>query len=116
MKLWTFCALSAAVWLSGCGPSTSQLRNDGISAFQTGRMDEAAKLLQQVLDEKPSDAESLYYMGRIRQAEGAYEQAEFYYRCAIDADPRQREAPVWLEKVRRQLGREAPVGPGRPAR
>jgi len=81
--------LVAAAAISGCGntPTTETLVRRAIADFQVGRVDRAESQLRQGLDQTPSDPYALFYMGRICHAQGRYEQASYYYRCCLDADP-----------------------------
>ena len=104
MAKWTVLMLCTALLLAGCGPGAAELRQRGIAEFQLGNEPQAKAYLQQVLDQHPSDPGALYYMGRIVHAEGAYEQAVYYYQCAIDADPSQADARKWLAKAQSDAG------------
>lgn len=104
MKHWALLGFCATVLLAGCAPSPVELRTQGISEFQLGRTEEAQKLLQQTLDLTPSDPEALYYMGRINHVQGFYEQAFYYYQCALDVDPSFEPARKWLARAQELLG------------
>ena len=109
MRRLALCLVVAVLFVAvGCpGPSSSELRTRGISEFQVGHLDKAKTSFQQVLDRYPSDAESLYYIGRVNQAQGNYEQAIYYYQCALDAAPGFKEAAVWLDRARRESGADS---------
>jgi len=98
--------LSAVLVLasSGCAPSASELRERAVAEFQLGHTDQAQQLLERALDKKPFDAVSLFYMGRIKHAEGFFEQAMHYYQMALKMDPSLTEARKWLARAEEQLG------------
>ncbi len=98
--------LLAAMLVSGCGPSAGDLRDQGIGAFQVGRVDRAEDLLQQALDRDPTMPEALYYMGRVQHARGFYERAIYFYQCALDVDPEMAAVRRWLDKAQAELGPE----------
>lgn len=104
MKYVILCGLCLVVLLSGCGPTIEQKRDLGISEFQIGHLDKAGNILLQVLDQRPSDPQALYYMGRVRHAQDFLEQAIYYYQCAVDADPSFKEARDHLAKAQQQAG------------
>lgn len=97
--------LAVAMLASGCAPSPEELRQRGAAQFQVGNTEAAKETLQQVLDLKPSDAEALYYMGRISFGDGFYEQAAYYFKCSIDADPSRYDAQQWLARSREAIDR-----------
>jgi len=107
MKRFALCGLCVVALLAGCAPSADELRERGTSEFQVGRLAQAKAFFQRVLDRHPSDAESLYYMGRICQAEGRPDRAHFYYECCLDSDPRHQEARRWLAKAEQDMGPNA---------
>ena len=93
------------VVMSGCGgPDTRQLVTRGISQFQTGRLDQAEATLKQALAVSPSDPDALFYMGRVCQARGFYEQAVYYYQCCLDAVPGYPGLTEQLAQAQRQAG------------
>lgn len=100
MARWTLLGLCAALLLSGCGLSDEQIRKRGMSEFQLGRHVQAGEYFRQLLARRPSDPDALYFTGRILHADGAYEQAAYYYECAIDADPGYNDARIWLARIR----------------
>jgi tetratricopeptide (TPR) repeat protein len=106
MKRSCLIAVLAGLLLAGCEPSVGELRTQAISEFQIGHTQQAKDLFQRVLNRTP-DPQSLFYMGQIMESEGFFEQAIYYYQCAIDADPRNGEARLRLAKV---MDRAGPVG------
>ncbi len=86
-----------AALLGGC--AADNLRREGISAYQVGRYDDAEQHFRQVLVERPSDAESLYYLGRIAESRGNLAEAIYYYQSAVDADPSHAPATIRLEQA-----------------
>ncbi len=98
--------LATVVLVSG-GCTLDKMRTEAISEFQVGHVAQAEKLFNQVLQRRPADAESLYYMGRIYHSRGQYEMAVAYYQQALDSDPSLTDAHQWLQKAIERLG---PVG------
>lgn len=107
MKKIALLGLVAMAVLSGCGPSTDEIRDKAISAFQVGRMAEAQDNFQKVLDRRPGDSMSYYYLGRIRHAQGDTGMAIHFYQNAIDCDPTNQEARRWLARAKEEMG---PIG------
>ena len=101
--------ISATVFVGGCANDVGRLKREGISEFQVGRTEKAAKLLQQALDQSPADSETLYYMGRVAHSQGKFELAAFYYSSAVDADPTNQEARKWLVRAKQDGGYEQPA-------
>jgi len=97
-----------AVLLAGCAPSPEELRDKAIAEFQLGRLDKAEDFIEQALSRDPAMPEALYYLGRIRHAQGFQEQAIYYYQCALDADPKCYPAQRWLEKAEQETGTTGP--------
>ncbi len=104
MKKIALLGLVAMAMLSGCGPSTDDIRNRAISAFQVGRMAEAQENFDKVLASRPADSMSLFYLGRIRHAQGDTGMAIYFYQCAIDSDPTNQEARRWLARAKEEMG------------
>lgn len=104
MKHFGICAVLAAAFAAGCGPSPEDIRTQAVSKIQLGHVDEAKQLFQRVLDRRPSDPVALYHMGRIAQTEGFHEQAVYYFQCCLDAAPGFYEARDQLDEARRQAG------------
>ncbi|MGD1977744.1 MAG: tetratricopeptide repeat protein [Gammaproteobacteria bacterium] len=63
------------------------LRLLGVLCYQTGRMDEALKLLECAIDSAPDNVDALCNMGLVLSAEGSYQKAEEVLRRAIRLDP-----------------------------
>ena len=106
MKYTVLCIVFGALLLGGCMGHPSSLRDEGIEQFQTGHIAKARETFRTVLSRWPSDAESLYYMGRIVHADGHYLEAIYYYQCCLDAKPSHADARQWLAKA------QADAGPG----
>jgi|GEM_PF-3557725 len=108
---WTmFAVLTALACLppAGCqNPSPGEIRARAISEHQLGRPDAAEDLFRQVLDIRPSDTESLYYMGEILFSRGRYAEAYYYYQSAIDTNPGHAGAREGMAKTERALGPKA---------
>ncbi len=58
----------------------------------------------QVFAKLPSDAPTLYYLGRVAHDRGLYERAVYWYLCCLDADQRMDVAKPWLARAREQAG------------
>ena len=104
-------AMIVAASVGGCAPSAVDIRDRAISEFQVGRIDRAEEMLRVVLDRRPFDPEALYFMGRVQHLQKNYVQADYYYRCTLDAAPGHSEARMFLRKVRQDMGMEAPAQP-----
>jgi tetratricopeptide (TPR) repeat protein len=102
------CAISLAVFLGGCvRPTQDELRTDGIHEYQVGHHERAMAMFERVLHNEPSDAVSLFYMGRIYHTQQQYVKAYYYYQAAIDADPGFAYAAStrkYMKEVKEQLG------------
>ena len=95
--------LLCVVVLSGCGgPDTRQLVTQGVSQFQTGRLDKAEATLKRVLAVEPSNPDALFYMGQVYQAREFYEMAVYYYQCCLDAAPGYPGVAEHLTKAQQQ--------------
>ena len=106
-----FCAMLLAALLAGCEPSTNQLRSTAVAEYQVGHNKNAEKLFGQIIEQKPSDAESWYYLGRIAHAEGFLPRAIYCYQCCLDADPGYQPVDsadpgprYWLKKAKKDAG------------
>jgi len=96
--------------LSGCQAGGLEQRlKRGITDFQLGRLEKAKAQFEQALAISPSNADALFYMGQIHQAEGAYEHAIYYYQCCVDAAPGYPRVREYLASAEKQAGM---VGPG----
>ena len=102
--------LVSAFAFIGCGnsPTTEALVRRAVGDLQAGRIDPAKVSLRQALDQSPSDPAALYYMGRICHAEKRYEQAAYYYRCCLDADPSFAFAHKYLAEAGKHLRTDLP--------
>jgi tetratricopeptide (TPR) repeat protein len=102
------CAISLAAFLGGCvQPTQDDLRTTGIHEYQVGHHERAMDMFQRVLHSDPSDAVSLFYMGRIYHTQKQYVKAYYYYQAAIDADPGfayAESTKKYLKEVKEQLG------------
>ena len=80
-----------------------KLFEDGRAAFNSGKYDDAEKLLLQVLsyDEKNQDA--LYFMGRVYHQRGKKKKAQEYYQKVLDVDDKTGRATEARTRMR-QLG------------
>lgn len=80
-----------------------KLFEDGRAAFNSGKYDDAEKLLLQVLsyDEKNQDA--LYFMGRVYHQRGKKKKAQEYYQKVLDVDDKTGRAAEARTRMK-QLG------------
>ena len=104
MKRLLLPAMSVALLAAGCVGPDPELQTRAVSEFQVGHVTEAKVLFQQALDRYPCDPEALYYMGRIAHAQGAYEDAVYYFQCCLDADPAYADAYGWLARSEQAAG------------
>lgn len=63
-----------------------KLFEDGRDAFNTGKYDDAEKLLKQVLSIDPENQDALYFMGRVYHQRGKKKKAKEYYQQVLDVD------------------------------
>ncbi|KKL26948.1 hypothetical protein LCGC14_2390130 [marine sediment metagenome] len=98
--------LVAGVAGPGCGgpAAPDELVNLAVADLQTGRIDRARAMLTRALDQSPSHARALFYMGRLHHAEKFYEQAVYYYQCCLDADPGYVAARTHLAEAQKLAG------------
>ena len=92
------------MFLAGCESSAGRIRNRAISEFEVGHLDQASQLLLQIYQKHPKDAQTLYYLGRTSQAQGAYEKAIYYYQASLDSDPSLADARSRLGEVQKAAG------------
>ena len=59
----------------------------GVAAHQAGRVDQAKRLYEEVLQNEPANAVAHFNLGVVHQEAGESEQAEDRYRRAIEANP-----------------------------
>jgi tetratricopeptide (TPR) repeat protein len=96
-----------AAFLAGCSPSPDEIRTAGIHEYEVGHHERALEKFNIVLKNQPSDALSLFYMGRIYHTQKLYVKAYYYYQAAIDADPGVAYAEStkrYMKEVKEQLG------------
>jgi tetratricopeptide (TPR) repeat protein len=96
--------MAVGLLLLGCAPSVGELRDEAVSQYQLGHSKQAELTFREVLDKRPYDAESLYYMGRILHGQGRLAQAIYYYQCCLDVDPSYETARLWLRRAQEQAG------------
>ena len=112
-------AAGTALAAPGCGPTRRQLIEQGITDFQVGRLDQAENKLSQALEKRFTDADALFFMGRICQVRGRHERAIYYYQCCLDVAPGYDAAKKHLAEARQQAGLMGsklgglPIDPGR---
>ncbi|MGC9455384.1 MAG: tetratricopeptide repeat protein [Phycisphaerae bacterium] len=96
--------VTVGLLMLGCGPSVTEIRDQAVAQYQLGHIEQAEMNLREVLDERPYDAEALYYMGRIQQDMGRPTRAIYYYQCCLDVDPSHEMARMWLRRAEQQTG------------
>ena len=82
---------------------TQKLFEDGRKAFNSGKYDEAEKLLKQVLSVDKKNLDALYFMGRVYHQTGKNKKAQSYYEKVIAADKTSSRAAEAKNRLR-QLG------------
>lgn len=80
-----------------------KLFEDGRTAFNTGKYDEAEKLLNQVLSIEPENQDALYFMGRVYHQRGKKKKAKEYYDKVIEVNGNSGRATEARNRIR-QLG------------
>lgn len=69
----------------GRGMATGALYyNLGVTYYRLGRLDEAARALEEAVDSGPMAAPALYQLGRVARERGNRQQANAYFRQAAD--------------------------------
>ena len=66
----------------------------------TGRADEAAVILQQLIDRDPNNGEALMSLASYHSGKSAYEKAAFLYERAIKIDEYEKEALLAYAEMR----------------
>jgi tetratricopeptide (TPR) repeat protein len=61
--------------------------DDAVAAYQAGKTDDAKRILTPYLEKHPKDTAALVLMGAVLDAAQKYEDAEPYYRRALDLAP-----------------------------
>lgn len=97
-------AVTAGLLMLGCAPPVGELRDQAVSQYQLGNLDRAEQSFREVLDKRPHDAESLYYMGRIMHEKGRLARAMYYYQSCLDVQPSHEMARMWLRRAEHQAG------------
>ncbi len=100
-------AVTAGLLLLGCAPPVGELRDQAISQYQLGYLDEAEESFREVLNKRPYDPESLYHMGRIMHSKGRLVRAIYYYQSCLDVQPSHQMARMWLRRAEQQAGDSA---------
>ena len=77
----------------------------GTVYFHQGRHEEARREFRHVLGDRPGDAASLYYMGRIDLKAGRYREAGSSFLAALDSDPEYDPALFHLGRALLRQGR-----------
>ena len=57
------------------------------AAYQAGRFQEAEQKLREILEKRPSEVRALSLMGAVLDAQKRYEEAEGYYKKALEVAP-----------------------------
>lgn len=96
--------VTVGLLMLGCAPQVGELRDQAVAQYQLGHIEQAEMNFRGVLDKRPYDTESLYYMGRIQQAKGRPLRAIYYYQSCLDVDPSHEMARLWLQRAEAQTG------------
>jgi tetratricopeptide (TPR) repeat protein len=80
-------ALSAIGQAPEPTPFASQLATEGMSAYMSGRVSEATRLLERALEQQPANVDYLYEYGRLLIESNRAEEAIVIGQHAIDANP-----------------------------
>ena len=89
--------------LGGC-VTVGQQRAEAVSAYQVGDYDRAEVLFEAVLERRPIDAESHYYLGAMAHSKRNYIRALHCYEQSIRKDPSYLPARNGIEQVKVDLG------------
>jgi tetratricopeptide (TPR) repeat protein len=73
-------------------PAAGQDLNPGIKAFTDGNYDQAIQLINQYIQQKPTDEQGYYYLGSCYYAQGKYDQAIEQFNKALNIKPKYWEA------------------------
>jgi len=79
----------------------------GALLLKLGRFKESDAVLEPLIAQNPSSAETLYTLGRVKFAEGDFAAAEDFYRRACEAYPTYGAAWFGLAEAGRRLGHNA---------
>jgi len=93
--------------LIGCGSkpeSFKQLKDSGQKAFFNGNYKEARQYLSQAVKKRPSDRETLYYLGLSYGRDYLYDSALVYLKRVDLLYPRDREINNQIYKIAMELG------------
>lgn len=80
-----------------------KLFEDGRAAFNSGKYDDAEKLLTQVLSIEAENQDALYFMGRVYHQRGKKKKAKEYYQKVLDVDSTTNRAAEARNRIS-QLG------------
>ncbi|MFH1336222.1 MAG: tetratricopeptide repeat protein, partial [Candidatus Zixiibacteriota bacterium] len=81
----------SAMW-GAVQPAAGQNLNPGIKAFEDGNYDQAIQLIDQYLQQKPTDEKGYFYLGSCYFAKGDDDQAIEQYKKALGIKPKYWEA------------------------
>jgi tetratricopeptide (TPR) repeat protein len=104
MKSFALGVLFVTFFLAGCAPSVEQIRTRGVSQFEIGNLDNAEHDFGTVLNQRPTDPDALFYMGRVSHARGQFERAIHYYEGCLIARPDYPGAAQYLEQAKNDVG------------
>jgi len=76
--------LVAAVALVGCGSGHSQLRKQGVEAYQAKDLLRADQLLRQAVTQDPTDWKSLFCLGQIQSEQGRWLESQLSLEKAFE--------------------------------
>ena len=98
------------LWAAGAPTAAASSESEvafhrGIAAYADGRLEDARKAFQDVIDEEPRDVDALQYMGLIAQAQGRPEDAIEYYERVLSIDEDDPDARFDLGSALLEAGR-----------
>lgn len=70
--------------LAGCGSDHSQLRKQGVEAFQVNDLPRAGQCFRQAVDQDPTDWQSLFYLGRVQAQQGRWLESQLSLEKAFE--------------------------------
>jgi len=104
------CVVAVALLVASAAPAVASVEAEvafhrGIAAYAEGRLEDARKAFQTVVDEDPRDVDALQYLGLIAQAQGRPEDAIEYYERILAVDEDATDARFDLGSALLEAGR-----------
>jgi tetratricopeptide (TPR) repeat protein len=85
--------------------STAQALQQAVALHRQGRLEDAARLYERVLEAEPKQFEALHFLGLVRFRQGRPEEAQKLLRRALNQQPGSAEANNSLGQILAALGR-----------